>query len=110
MGRPQRRRISETTGDKREDARMGVSAAVAATDRGLSQPQLGLLALEGIVHVVRELARRHGGAVVLLDDLHAADPESVEVARYLASAQIGGVAVVAAMRPVESPLADRLVD
>jgi DNA-binding CsgD family transcriptional regulator/tetratricopeptide (TPR) repeat protein/RecA/RadA recombinase len=76
----------------------------------LSEAQLRLLALEGVVHVIREIAQRDGATVVILDDLHAADPESVEVARYLANAGISGVAVVLATRRAESALAEYAVD
>jgi DNA-binding CsgD family transcriptional regulator/tetratricopeptide (TPR) repeat protein len=75
----------------------------------LSAAQLRLLALEGTVQFVREVARANDGAVVLLDDLHAADPESLEAARYLATAAIEGVTVVGALRPGESQLADEVM-
>lgn len=75
----------------------------------LSGPQLRLLALEGVVHLVREIADANGGAVVVLDDLHAADPESLEATRYLASAAIEGVTIVGALRPGEAALADDFV-
>ena len=42
------------------------------------------------------------GLVLLLDDLHAADPDSLETIRYVASARIDGLAIVAALRPGES--------
>jgi predicted ATPase len=58
----------------------------ATDDSDLSAAQLRLLALEGIVRLVRDIAAKNGGAVVLLDDLHAADPESLEAIRYLARA------------------------
>jgi DNA-binding CsgD family transcriptional regulator/tetratricopeptide (TPR) repeat protein len=75
----------------------------------LSDAQLRLLAFEGLVRLVREIAASRRGAVVLLDDLHAADPESVEAVRYLATAAIPSTTVVAALRPGESQLADELV-
>lgn len=81
--------------------------ARAATD--LTDVQLRLLAFEGIVQLVRAIAAENDGAVVLLDDLHAADPDSLEAARYLASAAIEGVSVVGGLRPRESALADELV-
>lgn len=75
----------------------------------LSSSQLHLLALEGIVQLVREIVATTGSAVVLLDDLHGADPESLEALRYLASAAIGGTVIIGALRPAESVLADDLV-
>jgi DNA-binding CsgD family transcriptional regulator len=82
-----------------------ISEAAAELDAA----QLRLLALEGVVRLVRDIASSVGGAVVLLDDLHDADPESLELVRTLAHAAIGGLTIVAAMRPGESPLADELV-
>ena len=52
----------------------------------LSDAQLRLLALEGVVRLVHDIAATRGGAVILLDDLHAADPDSLEAIRYLATA------------------------
>ena len=52
---------------------------------------------------------RASGALLVLDDLHAADPDSVETIRYVASARVDGLAIVAALRPGESALADELV-
>ena len=75
----------------------------------LSPAQLRLLALEGIVGVVRHIAEANKGAMVLLDDLHAADPESLEAVRYLASAAVEGIAVIGALRSNEVALADDLV-
>ena len=75
----------------------------------LSAAQTRLLALEGIVQLARDIAQTQGGAVVLLDDLHAADPESLEAARYLASAGVEGVSIVGALRPGEAALADDFV-
>ena len=49
------------------------------------------------------------GMVLLLDDLHAADPDSLETIRYLAAARIDGLAIMAALRPAESAVADELV-
>jgi DNA-binding NarL/FixJ family response regulator len=74
----------------------------------LTEAQVRLLALEGVVQLVREIAAANGAAVVLLDDLHAADPDSLEVARYLSAAAIEGTVVVGALRAGESPLADEL--
>ena len=75
----------------------------------LSDAQLRLLALEGMVRLVRETASANRGALVVVDDLHAADPESIEAARYIAAAAIEGVVVIGALRPGESALADELV-
>jgi len=68
-----------------------------------------LLATEGVIHLVRAVADDAGGAVVVLDDLHAADPESVEAVRALVAAHLIGVAVIGALRPSESTIADELV-
>ncbi len=43
----------------------------------LSDAQLRLLALEGVVRLVQEIAATSRGAVILLDDLHAADADGV---------------------------------
>ena len=75
----------------------------------LSPTQLRLLALEGIVGVVQHIAQANKGAVVLLDDLHTADPESLEAVRYLASAAVDGIALIGALRSNEVALADDLV-
>jgi DNA-binding NarL/FixJ family response regulator len=80
----------------------------ADQDSDLAAGQLRLLALEGTVRLLREVADRSGGVVLVLDDVHAADPDSVEVVRYVASADIDGLAIVAAMRPGESRHADEL--
>jgi DNA-binding CsgD family transcriptional regulator/tetratricopeptide (TPR) repeat protein len=75
----------------------------------LSPAQLRLLALESVVQVVRDIARTHGAAIVLLDDLHAADPESLEAFRYLATAAVPNTVLIGALRPGESTLADELI-
>lgn len=75
----------------------------------LDAGQLRLLALEGIARLVRDIASHGEGALLLVDDLHAADPESVEALRYLANAAIEGLTIVAATRAHESALADELV-
>src|SRR5581483_5300672 len=75
----------------------------------LTPVQLRLLAFEGVVRLVRELVDDACGAVVVLDDLHGADADSVEAVRYLVSAGVEGLAVVVAMRPGASALADELV-
>ena len=81
--------------------------APGSEESGLAAGQLRLLALEGTVRVLRQVASR--GAMLVLDDLHAADPDSLEAIRYVASARVDGLAVVAALRPAESALADELV-
>ena len=57
--------------------------------------------------MLRQVASR--GALLVLDDLHAADPDSLEAIRYVASARVDGLAVVAALRPAESAVADEVV-
>src|SRR5262249_43354103 len=60
------------------------------------------LAFEGLVRLARDVGAGNGrGAAFLLDDLHAADPDSLEAARYLATAASPGVLVVAALRSRE---------
>jgi DNA-binding CsgD family transcriptional regulator len=76
---------------------------------GLSESQLRLLALEGLVHVVREIASGDG-LVLVVDDAHEADAESLESLRYLVGAELPSMLVLAAMRPSEAPLADHLVE
>jgi DNA-binding CsgD family transcriptional regulator/tetratricopeptide (TPR) repeat protein len=76
---------------------------------GLTESQLRLLAFEAVVRLVREIAAENDGAVVVLDDLHAADPESVETIRYLAAAAIPGIALLGALRGAESSLAEEVV-
>ena len=102
------------------------SSALAPYDRGLrvvlpewplhSTPaadldpsEQRLLATEGVIHLVRAVADDAGGTVVVLDDLHAADPESVETVRALVAAHLVGVGVIGALRPSESTVADELV-
>lgn len=75
----------------------------------LTGSQLRLLALEGIGLVLRQVVTAGRGALLVLDDLHAADPESLEVIRYVSAAAVGGLAIVGALRGGESPLADELV-
>ncbi|HET7014495.1 MAG TPA: AAA family ATPase [Streptosporangiaceae bacterium] len=81
----------------------------------LSSGQLRLLALEATARLLREVAGSAAdagagpGALLLFDDLHAADPDSIETIRYAASARVEGLAIVAALRPGESALADELV-
>jgi DNA-binding CsgD family transcriptional regulator/tetratricopeptide (TPR) repeat protein len=76
---------------------------------GLTDSQVRLLAHEGVVAVLRDIAARRDGLVLIVDDIHGADPESIEVLRYVVSAGIGGVGVVASSRPDESALADHLM-
>ena len=78
-----------------------------ATD--LTAAQLRLLALEGIGLVLRQIVQAGHGALLALDDLHAADPDSLEVIRYVSAAAVDGLAIVGALRSGESPLADELV-
>ena len=75
----------------------------------LTAAQLRLLALEGIGLVLRQIVQAGHGALLALDDLHAADPESLEVIRYVSAAAIDGLAIVGALRGGESSLADELV-
>ncbi|HET9051819.1 MAG TPA: AAA family ATPase [Candidatus Dormibacteraeota bacterium] len=78
-------------------------------DAELSDAQLRLLAFEGVVRLIREIAATERAAIVLVDDLHAGDPESIEAVRYLATAAIPGTAVIGALRPGVSSLGDELV-
>ena len=75
----------------------------------LSAAQLRLLALEGIVHLVRDIASANDGVIVVLDDVHAADAESLEAIRYLANARVDGVAIFGALRSGEAAVPDELV-
>ena len=75
----------------------------------LTAAQLQLLALEGIGLVLRQIVQAGHGALLALDDLHAADPDSLEVIRYVSAAAVDGLAIVGALRSGESPLADELV-
>ena len=76
---------------------------------GLTDAQLRLLAFEGVVRLVQHIAATSGGAVVVLDDLHAADPDSLEAIRYLAAARLERVLVVGALRSGESAPAEHMV-
>jgi DNA-binding NarL/FixJ family response regulator len=67
-----------------------------------------LLALESIVQLLRQAADR-SGALLVLDDVHASDAESIEALRYAISAGVEGLMVLAAMRPDEHAHADELV-
>jgi predicted ATPase len=55
-----------------------------------------LYVAEGFLRVVRGLGRRHGVAVVLFDDLHRADSETLDVLEYLAD-NVGGEPVLLAL-------------
>ena len=72
---------------------------VASPPAELEPGQLRLLALEGVVHLLRALTRENDGAVLIVDDLHAADPDSLETIRYVANARIEGLTIVGALRP-----------
>ena len=81
----------------------------AASSAGMTDAQLRLLALEGIVRLVQDIAAASGGAVIVLDDLHAADPDSLEVLRYLATAAPLGVLIVGALRSGEATGPEQVV-
>ena len=70
--------------------------------------QLRLLALEGIVRLLRHVVAMAGAALFITDDLHVADPESLEAVRYIATAHVDRLALLGALRPGESSDADRL--
>jgi DNA-binding CsgD family transcriptional regulator/tetratricopeptide (TPR) repeat protein len=67
-----------------------------------------LLSLESIVQLLRTAADG-SGALLVLDDVHGGDAESIEALRYAVSARVEGLVVLAAMRPAEHPQADELV-
>ena len=75
----------------------------------LDPGQRRLLALEGVIHLLRAIIATTDGAVLIADDLHAADPESIETFRYVATARIDGLTIVGVLRPSESRDADELV-
>jgi DNA-binding CsgD family transcriptional regulator len=75
----------------------------------LQTPQLRLLALEGVVTLLHEIVRSSRGVLLVVDDLHQADPDSLEVLRYVSAAVIDGLGIVGALRPAESDVADELV-
>jgi DNA-binding NarL/FixJ family response regulator len=81
----------------------------ATNGSGLSDAQLRLLALEGVVRLVQSIALRSGGAVILLDDLHDADPDSLEAIRYLATAAPEQVLIVGALRSREGTRPEQVV-
>jgi class 3 adenylate cyclase/tetratricopeptide (TPR) repeat protein len=82
---------------------------VADAAGGLTDSQVRLLAHEGLVDLMRGIASDRG-VLLAVDDVHAADPESVEALRYLISAGLDGVAVVGTSRAAESAVADRVMD
>ena len=70
--------------------------------------QLRLLALEGIVRLLRHVVATAGAALFITDDLHVADPESLDAVRYIATAHVDRLALLGALRPGESYDADAL--
>ncbi len=76
--------------------------------RDLSDGQLRLLALEGLVRLVRELATPEG-VLFVLDDLHGCDPDSLEAFRYLATAAVERTLVLAGRRPEEGAVSAEVV-
>ena len=76
---------------------------------GLTDAQLRLLALEGVVRLVQHVAATCGGAVLLFDDLHAADADSLEAIRYLAASRSERVLLVGALRGREVPQVEEMV-
>ena len=75
----------------------------------LSDNQLRLLAYEGVVRLVRDIATT-AGAVLVFDDLHWADADSLEVIRYIATAEIEGTLLLGALRTHEGALAHEMID
>ena len=67
-----------------------------------------LLALEAIVQLLRAMAAS-AGALLVVDDVHAADAESIEALRYIANAAVDGLVMLVALRPGEEPAADELL-
>lgn len=76
---------------------------------GLSEAQLRLLALEGVVRLVRQITQAGRGVLLVADDLHAADPDSLEALRYLATARVEGLLLVGALRSREASLPEQLM-
>src|SRR5215467_10915075 len=82
----------------------------AAATRGALEPgHARLLAAEGVIRLLQFIRTDHGPMALLADDLHAADPETVEVLRYVAAARIDGVCLIGAARRGEASAADELV-
>jgi DNA-binding CsgD family transcriptional regulator/tetratricopeptide (TPR) repeat protein len=79
------------------------------TTGGQSDAQLRLLALEGVVRLVQQIAATSRGALIVLDDLHAADPDSLEAIRYLAAASVERLYVVGALRSREAAFPEQVV-
>src|SRR5262249_43562671 len=65
---------------------------------GLSDGQLHLLALEGVVQLVGRIAADSPATLIVLDDLHAADHDTIDAVRYLAAAAIEGVILLGGLR------------
>lgn len=73
----------------------------------ITPDQLRLLVLEAALRLMLAAARPYG-AVMLLDDLHEADPETVEVVHHVAgSIATAPLVVIAAMRPGHAGSAER---
>jgi DNA-binding CsgD family transcriptional regulator/tetratricopeptide (TPR) repeat protein len=83
---------------------------VAKQPSDLDAPQRRLLAYEAVVAVLRAISDDGTAVLVVLDDLHAADLDSLETARYIAMSGVDRVCLLAATRPKESPLADDVVN
>jgi DNA-binding CsgD family transcriptional regulator len=81
----------------------------AGADSDLDDAQLQLLAGESVVRLVRAIASAQG-ALLVFDDLHAADPESVELVRHLVAAAIPATCVIVALRGGEVATADAFID
>src|SRR5215467_8359562 len=102
-----------------------VTASLVPFDRGLSlvMPEwpaaaihsvlepghARLIAAEGVIRLLQLIAADYGPVALLADDLHAADPETVEILRYVAAARIDGLCLIGAARRGEAPAADELV-
>jgi DNA-binding NarL/FixJ family response regulator len=82
-------------------------AAGAAVE--LDAAQQRLLAREALVQALRAIVAAHGSAVLIADDLHGADPDTLEALRYIAAAALPGLAIIGATRASESAGADALV-
>ena len=81
---------------------------VVAAAAELEPGQRRLLALEGVVQLLRAVIATTDGAVLIADDLHAVDPESLETIRYVVNARVEGLTFVGTMRPSQSRDADEL--
>jgi DNA-binding CsgD family transcriptional regulator/tetratricopeptide (TPR) repeat protein len=78
------------------------------TSERLSDNQLRLLAFEAVVRLVRDIAAPRG-ALIVFDDLHYADADSIEVIRYLVNAAPPGAVVLGALRGSEGIVANEMV-